>query len=167
MNTLKVFFYWKKNIEYFHKYCHNAYSPVSRRSSRPEVFRKTGVLRNFAEISEACNFIKKETLAQVFSCEFCEISKNSFFHGRPLVAASIVVPNLYLSEKYEIVLEKCHIFYISVAPNINFYKVKSSRDTKICRKVKFQGFYTELRRKFFFFSGNPLQNTLRLINEFG
>ena len=24
----------------------------------------------------ACNFIKKETLAQVFSCEFCEISKN-------------------------------------------------------------------------------------------
>ena len=25
-----------------------------------------------------CNFIKKETLAQVFSCEFCEISKNIF-----------------------------------------------------------------------------------------
>ena len=29
--------------------------------------------------TEACNFIKKETLAQVFSCEFCEISKNTFF----------------------------------------------------------------------------------------
>ena len=28
---------------------------------------------------QACNFIKKESLAQVFSCEFCEISKNSFF----------------------------------------------------------------------------------------
>ena len=26
----------------------------------------------------ACNFIKKETLAQVFSCEFCKISKNTF-----------------------------------------------------------------------------------------
>ena len=25
-----------------------------------------------------CSFIKKETLAQVFSCEFCEISKNTF-----------------------------------------------------------------------------------------
>ena len=25
-----------------------------------------------------CNFVKKETLAQVFSCEFCEISKNTF-----------------------------------------------------------------------------------------
>ena len=27
--------------------------------------------------SEVCNFIKKETLAQVLSCEFCEISKNT------------------------------------------------------------------------------------------
>ena len=26
-----------------------------------------------------CNFIKKETLVQVFSCEFCEIPKNTFF----------------------------------------------------------------------------------------
>ena len=26
-----------------------------------------------------CNFIKKESLAQVFSCEFREIYKNSFF----------------------------------------------------------------------------------------
>ena len=31
------------------------------------------------EKTETCNFIKNETLAQVFSCEFCEISKNSFF----------------------------------------------------------------------------------------
>ena len=36
---------------------------------------------------EACNFTKKETLAQVFSCEFCEISKNTFFYRTPLVAA--------------------------------------------------------------------------------
>ena len=36
----------------------------------------------------ACNFIKKETLAQVFSCEFCEISKNTFLHISVLVAAS-------------------------------------------------------------------------------
>ena len=27
----------------------------------------------------ACNFIKKKTLAQAFSCEFCEFSKNTFF----------------------------------------------------------------------------------------
>ena len=30
---------------------------------------------------QACNFIKKETLAQMFSCEFCEIFKNTFFYG--------------------------------------------------------------------------------------
>ena len=29
--------------------------------------------------SETCNFIKKRTLAQVLSCEFCEIFKNTFF----------------------------------------------------------------------------------------
>ena len=26
----------------------------------------------------ACNFIKKKTLAQMFSCEFCKISKNTY-----------------------------------------------------------------------------------------
>ena len=34
------------------------------------------------------NFIKDEILAQVFSCGFCEIFKNTFFHGTPPVAAS-------------------------------------------------------------------------------
>ena len=29
----------------------------------------------------ACKIIKKDILAQVFSCEFCEISKNTFFIG--------------------------------------------------------------------------------------
>ena len=28
---------------------------------------------------EGCNFIKKEALAQVFFCEFCETSKENFF----------------------------------------------------------------------------------------
>ena len=32
---------------------------------------------------EACNFIKKETLAQVFSCEFYKNFKNTFFHRTP------------------------------------------------------------------------------------
>ena len=37
----------------------------------------------------ACNFIKKETLAQVFSCEFFEIFKNTFFYRTSPVAASV------------------------------------------------------------------------------
>ena len=37
---------------------------------------------------EACNFIKKETLAHLFSCEFREIFKNTFLYRTPPVAAS-------------------------------------------------------------------------------
>ena len=37
---------------------------------------------------EGLNFIKKETLAQVFSYEFCEISKNTFSYTTPPVVAS-------------------------------------------------------------------------------
>ena len=33
-----------------------------------------------------CNFIKKETRAQVFYREFSEIYKNTFFYETPLVA---------------------------------------------------------------------------------
>ena len=36
----------------------------------------------------SCNFIKKETLVPVLSCEFCKISKNTIFYGKPLVPAS-------------------------------------------------------------------------------
>ena len=37
---------------------------------------------------EAYNFIKKETLAQVFYCEFCKFSENTFSYRTYLVAAS-------------------------------------------------------------------------------
>ena len=62
------------------------------------VIRRFSVKKMFLEISQnslentsarvyfliklqasACNVIKKETLAQVFSCEFYKISKNTFF----------------------------------------------------------------------------------------
>ena len=39
-------------------------------------------------LPEGCNLIKKETLAQVLSSEFCAISKKTFFYKTPLVAAS-------------------------------------------------------------------------------
>ena len=67
------------------------------------MFYKNCVLRNFAKFTgihlcqvslliklqtSACNFIKKETLAQVFSCEFCETFKNNSSHRTAPVAAS-------------------------------------------------------------------------------
>ena len=69
----------------------NKYEEFHSKKQPPQVFyakrcsMQKGVLRNFAKfagktpVPEACNFIKKEILAQVFSCEFCEISKNIFF----------------------------------------------------------------------------------------
>ena len=39
--------------------------------------------------ADANNFIKKQTLAQVFPCEFCEISKKTFSYRTPPVAASL------------------------------------------------------------------------------
>ena len=34
--------------------------------------------------------IKKESVGQMFSCEFFEISKNTFLHGTTLVAGSVL-----------------------------------------------------------------------------
>ena len=39
---------------------------------------------------QTSNFIKKETLAQVFSCEFSESSKSTFSYRTPRVAASVI-----------------------------------------------------------------------------
>ena len=43
-------------------------------------------LENICAKPQACNFIKKETL--VFSCKFCEVSKNTFFTEHLWMAAS-------------------------------------------------------------------------------
>ena len=75
------------------------------RSSRPDVFYKKGVLRNFTKFTRKrlcqslffskaagltpATLFKKETQVQGFSCEFCEISQNTFLHRTPLVAASV------------------------------------------------------------------------------
>ena len=68
---------------------------VIERSSLPEMFCEKG----------ACNFIKKETLAQVFSCEFCKISKNIFSYRTPPAPASLLmnfsnVQNIHLTFNY-------------------------------------------------------------------
>ena len=60
------------------------------KSSRPEVFCKKGVLKISQNSQEntcpRASFL--ETLAQVFSCEFCEIFTNPYLNRTPLVAAS-------------------------------------------------------------------------------
>ena len=59
--------------------------------------------------------LSKKTLAQVFSCEFCEISKKKFFYRTPPVAASEKIaiyktcfhsPWVHLSGEYSNVITK-------------------------------------------------------------
>ena len=81
----------------------NVYFNPSR-SSRPEVFCKNGVLRNFTKLTgkhlrQSLFFNKvvglrpatllKRRLWHRCSCEFCEISENTFFYRTPLAAASV------------------------------------------------------------------------------
>ena len=89
------------------------------RSSRPDVFSRKGVLGNFTKFTgkHLCQsfrfnkFAGQETLTQVFSCKFCEISKNTFSYGTPPVGASenslriffrqITPTNLQKAKKHE------------------------------------------------------------------
>ena len=56
----------------------SSHQRCSMKTSASFFFNKVAGLRPW-------NFIKKETLAQVFSCEFCEVSKNTFFYRTPLL----------------------------------------------------------------------------------
>ena len=67
------------------KICSWKFRKIHRKTPVPEAFfnkvaglRPATLLKNRIW-SQASNFIKRETLVQVFSCEFCEISKNTFF----------------------------------------------------------------------------------------
>ena len=98
-------FLQKLQINYFlNFFLEGCFKLLTIRSSCPEVFSTKGVLRYFAKFTgkhlcesfffnkvaglRPAKFIEKEILAQVFSCKFCEISKNTFFHRTSLVAAS-------------------------------------------------------------------------------
>ena len=76
------------------------------RSSHRKSSVKRCVLKNFAKFTgkplcqslvltklQACNFIKKETLTQMFSREFCEIFKNTFVTEQPQTTASCKLAN--------------------------------------------------------------------------
>ena len=47
---------------------------------------------------KACNIIKRQTRAQLFSYEFCEISKKSFSYRTPPVAAFVSTKQLSFRE---------------------------------------------------------------------
>ena len=72
--------------------------PLSRSSHQMRSLRK-GALRNFTKFTgkhlwHSLFFNKVAALAQVFSCEFCEISKNTFFTEHLWTTASVCLAML-------------------------------------------------------------------------
>ena len=113
-----------------------------------------------------CNFIKKETLAQVFFCEFCEISKNTFStdHLRTPASGSFRVffYRLYYKMCFQLRYKSCQVFQLSRARhemvalirNLHFWTVQvhcsrckwiilieiSKQSTKTTRPISFTCF---------------------------
>ena len=111
------------------------------RSSRPEMFCKKGVHRNFAKFkgTHLCQSLlfnkvfgprpstlcKKETQAQVFSCEFCVILRTPFSKNPPVAASPscFMVFNILKNNQ-------CHLHYESFY-NIFILHLKYNRRTSI------------------------------------
>ena len=77
-----------------------------RISSHQKCSIKKAVLRNFVKFTRKhlyqshFNFIRKETQVQVFSCEFCEIFKNTCFTKHLRATASGLVKPCLNSDLY-------------------------------------------------------------------
>ena len=97
-------------------------------SSRPEVFCKKGVLRNFAKftgkhlcqglffinVAGPCNFFKKETLAQVFFSEFWKISKNTFSYRTHPAAASVYIMKVFSMRLSQFTMTQNMMWYVDI-----------------------------------------------------
>ena len=110
------------------------YSNLQKQS--PEMFYKKDVLRNFTKFAgeHLCQslFFKKETLAQVFSCKFCETFKNTFLHRTPLVTASefgcfslllnwVIASKIWLSSFSIMSKTRVHMSAVIILPDMQFY----------------------------------------------
>ena len=85
-------------------------------------------------LPETCNFIKKETLAQAFSCGFCKIFKNTFFIEHPRTAAPVIMTN----GKNVISLQNCPRFFNFLSANLT----KRSNTLKFDHYLAILGEYT-------------------------
>ena len=86
--SIKLFLYKESKTLFALKILQKQPPEVFCKKRCPQKFRKnpqenTSTRVSFLRKLQASIF-KKETLTQMFSCEFCEISKNAFSYGTPL-----------------------------------------------------------------------------------
>ena len=102
-----------KNICQFVTFIYDSWNALLTEAvGRLEVFCKQGVRKNFAKLTgNTCARVSffnkvaglrlvtllKETLAQVFSCQFCETFKSTSFYRTPPVAASVLITFMGIS----------------------------------------------------------------------
>ena len=68
-----------------------------------------------SQACEGCNFIKKETLAQVLSCEFCEMSTSTLFQNTSATASDFI----------------CSLFFI-----FSIIKIFATRKVASCKEIR-------------------------------
>ena len=115
--------------------CPNVKELLRHRRSRPEVLCKKGVFRKFVKFTgkhlyqrlflnkvaglRPATLLKKESLAQVFSCEFFEISKNKqfWFYERSTYVRCREEPQIinHYCNAYRVTLKK-YLLIAYVAP---------------------------------------------------
>ena len=77
---------------------------------------------------EACNCIKIETLAQVFSCNFCEISMNTFsYRTLPVPASDLMGLQFWLS---------VHLDYPADKYMLKINKINTKKDKKFVQSYQ-------------------------------
>ena len=114
--------------------CHSARRPYKLEKQPPEMFCQKCVLRNFAKFTgkhlSHSLFLNKvagyPAGAQVFSCEFCEVSKSTFWYRRPPVPTS---------RTSETATWKCSVKQLLWKIRVNFLE-------KICGSMSFLIFWT-------------------------
>ena len=72
----------------FSKWCFDSVEAVAQTCSVKKVFLEISQNPQENTCAKVSFLIKLQSLGQVLSCEFCEISKNTFFYRTPLVATS-------------------------------------------------------------------------------
>ena len=75
--------------------------------------------------------LKKKTLAQVFSCEFCELFKNTFFYRTPPVTGSLSI-NMEIKSRRNAVHSTIHM---SVKRSSNIYTFNAAQKANTSLKV--------------------------------
>ena len=132
LNTpLGLFFY---AVYVLLEFQHDHSEAVVRRCSVKKVFLE--ISQNSQEnicvrasflIKRNFSFIIYETLAQVFSCKFCEISKNTFFYITPRLAAlnffsegMLFLVNIWAEEQQLYKTELLYLYLIKIYKNLQY-----------------------------------------------